>query len=178
MQNRFKKNSLVLSIIIFILFCITFFYFYKEIKTNIQTSKDAQVNLQKEVLRRTDIKNFNESFQTIEADKALFETHFVQGSDIVPFLDTIEKMASSVGTKAEVSLIEVSKDNSGLILEMKDTGTFSQVYKFITLLENSPYELEFTSVEMRSLNKDDVIKNSNKENEWETTLKINLISFV
>ena len=178
MQNRQKKFSFSLSIIVFIFLCIIFFFFYNEIKNNIQISKNIQNDLQKEIIKRAEVKSFNNSFKIIEADKILFETHFVQGSDIVSFLDTIEKMADSVGTKAEVSLIEISKDNTGLILEMKDSGDFSQVYKFITLLENSSYELEFNSVEMHSYTKEDGAKNNIQKIEWEANLSIKLVSFI
>ena len=177
MQNRFKLISLVVSILVLILLCGIFFFLFKEIKNNIRISEERQTDLQKEIIRRGDIKNFNNSFKTIEADKILFETHFVQSSDIVTFLDTIEKMASSVGTSPEVSSLEVAKDGNGLVLAMKNVGSFSQIYKFITLLENSPYELELTSVEMHVLKKDDTQKNSVKEVKWEANLKIKLISF-
>ena len=176
MQNKFKNSTLIVSVIIFLILCIMFFFLFKEINNNIKTSKELQTNLQKEIKRREEIKDFNNSFKSIEQDKNLLETHFAQSSDIVPFLNKIEKMANSVGTEAEVSFIEVAKDNTGLILEMKDVGSFSRVYKFITLLENSPYELEFTSVEMNSTS--DTSKKSTKENIWEATLKIKLISFI
>ena len=178
MQNNFKKISLVVSVIIFLVFCVSFFFLYKEIKNNIEISKASQTDLQKEIAKREEIKSFNDSFKSIEADKTLFETHFAQSSDIVPFLNTIEKMASSVGTKAEVSSIEVAEDNTGLLLEMKDSGSFSQVYKFITLLENSPYELEFTSVEMYTVSGDDTDKKGTKKGGWEAIFKIKLISFI
>jgi len=177
MQNKFKKFSLAVSLIIFLVFCVSFFFLYKETKNDIRASEESQNLLQKEVARREEIKSFNNSFKLIEKDKTLFETHFAQSSDIVPFLDTIEQMAGSVGTKADVSLIEVSEDNTGLVIEMKDTGGFSQVYKFLMLLENSPYELEFTSVEMHSLI-ENTDKNSAKKSKWEANFKMKLISFI
>lgn len=178
MQNKFKKTSLIISITVFLLCCVLFFFLFREIKNNIEISKQSLVDLEKEIARREEVKNFNNSFKSIEQDKTLFETHFAQSSDIVPFLNTIEKMALGVGTKAEVSFIEVAKDNTGLMIEMKDTGSFSQVYKFLMLLENSPYELEFTSVEMNSISVLDANGKSTKGNAWEALFKIKLISFI
>lgn len=175
MQSKLKKTSLIFSIIIFLFFCASIFFLYMEIEKNNKVLKELEVDLQNGMSKRLEIKNFNDSFKSIEQDKILLETHFVQSSDIVPFLNTIEKMASSVGTEAEVSFLEIAKDNSGLILYMKDKGTFEQVYKFILLLENSPYELEFTSVEMQSVSNQEDIKN--KKDLWEVNLKIKLISF-
>jgi hypothetical protein len=178
MQNKSKKISLIISILIFLILCTFFFFFYKEIKNNISSAKESQDMLQKEISRREEIKNFNDSFKSIEADKILFETHFAQSSDIVPFLNTIETMANSVGTKSEVSSIEVAPDNSGLILKMKDSGSFSQVYKFIALLENSPYELEFTSVNLNTVSADSTITKGVKSTGWEATFTIKLLSFI
>jgi hypothetical protein len=177
MDNKFKKNSLALSIIVFLIFCGLFSFLYQGIENNLKISKETQVSLQQEAEKRQQVKDFNDSFKLIEKDKTLFETHFAQSSDIVPFLNTIEKMASSVGTKSEVSAIKVAEDGTGLILEMKDTGRFSQVYKFIMLLENSPYELEFTSVLMHT-GTDDTDKNNTKGSGWEATLKMKLVSFI
>ncbi len=168
MQNKSKKILLAVSIIIFLFFCIILFFVYKQTTNNMKTSEESQALLQKEISRREEIKSFNDSFKSIEVDKTLLETHFAQSSDIVPFLNAIEKMASSTGTKAEVSFIEIAPDGSGLLVDMKDTGSFSQVYNLLRLLENSPYELEFTSIE---------IHNATKGN-WEATFKIKLISFI
>lgn len=180
MQNKSNKISLIVSIILFLLICVLFFFLYKKTEDNIKISKQSQIDLQKETSKRQEIKDFNDSFKLIEQEKILFETHFAQSSNIVPFLNAIEKMANSVGTKTEVSFIEVAKDNTGLILEMKSAGNFEQVYKFIMLLENSPYELEFTSVQMNNviagnINKD---KKNAKKNAWEALLRIKLISFI
>lgn len=171
MQSKLKKILLIFSITSFLVFCALFLFLFEEIGNNNKVSKQAQSDFLQEASRRQNIKDFNNSFKSIEEDKVLLETHFAQSSNIVPFLDLIEKTGDSVGTKAEVSFIEIAKDNSGLVIIMKDTGNFNQVYKFIRLLENFPYELELTSVEMHS------VPTENK-NIWEAILKIKLISFI
>ncbi len=179
MQNKSEKISLSISIIIFLLLGILFFFLYQKIENNIGISKQTQISLQTEMEKRQEIKNFNDSFKSIAMDKTLFETHFVQSSNIVPFLNTIGQMASSVGTKLEVSSIEVAKDNTGLIMEMNNTGSFLQVYRFITLLENSPYELEFSSLDISTIPPSQTDKNkSTKGKVWQATLKMKLISFI
>lgn len=180
MQNKFKKIILIIPIALFLLCCSLFFFIFKEIKNNVKILEQSEVNLKEEALKREEIKDFDNLFKSIEQEKTLFETHFVQSSDIVPFLNTIEKIANSIGTKAEVSFIEIAKDNSGLILEMKNRGSFERVYKFLMLLENSPYELEFMSIEMHSSFVEDSEKNKNdtKKNEWEALFRIKLISFI
>ena len=89
MQNKSEKISLSISIIIFLLLGILFFFLYQKIENNIGISKQAQISLQTEMAKRQEIKNFNDSFKSIAMDKTLLETHFAQSSNIVPFLNTI-----------------------------------------------------------------------------------------
>lgn len=182
MKNKFKKSFLIIPVALFIFLAVSFCFIFKEIKQNKEIAKQAKISFEEEILRRQETKDFNNFFKSIEEEKKLFETHFVQSSGIVPFLNTIEKMAESVDTKAEVSFLEVAKDNTGLILEMKNAGSFLGVYKFLMLLENSSYELEFLSVEMHPVLDGGFEESENKipanSNNWEAVFKIKLISFV
>ncbi len=178
MQGKLKKTLLAIPIIFFLLLCVLFFFLYKNIKNNIEISKRVQVDLQKETLRREEVKNFNDSFKLIEKDKAELETHFAQSSNIVPFLDTIERISNSVGVVTDVSSIEVTEDNSALSVQIKSKGSFEQIYKLLLLLENSPYELEFSSVGMYNNSDMSQKEKNNKKNEWVANFKIKLISFM
>jgi len=96
----------------------------------------------------------------------------------VPFLDAIEKLAEKVAVKAEVSFVEVAGDNLSLIVEMKASGSFENVYRFITLLENSPYNLEFVSANIQNANALTASADKNKKvPEWAATFQMKLLSF-
>jgi hypothetical protein len=178
MQYKFKKTLLIIPIACFLILGIVLLFFYREIKNNEKIAQQLAVNLQEENSKRNEIKTLNNYFQSIEKEKAQLETHFVQSSDVVPFLNTLENLASSVGTKTEVSSINLAKDNTGLIVEMKNAGTFSETYKFITLLENAPYELEFLSVDMHGVVSQDSLEGGGGTNKWEALIKLKLISFI
>jgi hypothetical protein len=183
MQFRLKKTFLIIPVLLFLLSSIFFVFLLREVKKNINISKQAEINLQEEMLALEEAKDFNNFFRSIENEKILLESYFIQNSDVVPFLDKIEMMGSKVGIKTEVSQIEIAKDNSGLVLEIKNEGNFKRLYKFLLLLENFPYELEFTSVEIYNVsvqNVENLEKSGNNKvkNEWKMVLKIKLISFV
>lgn len=177
MRNKNIQNLLSTTTVIFIVLCVAYFYFYKQINKNIKLTEKIKVDLQEEISKREEIKDFNDSFKLIEQDKNLFETHFVQKSNVVPFLNKIEDMAKSVGVEVEVSSIEISSDNTGLLVQIKSSGTFSKIYKLINLLENSPYELEFNSVYMYSEIGDGLNKKGGV-NLWQADFNIKLISFI
>ena len=178
MQNNFSKISLSLSIIFFIFSSFAFFYFFQVTNNNKKESQFAETQWQTEAFRRNKIKTLDRSVKVIEAERAQLETHFAQSSDIVPFLDAIEGLASKAGAKAEVTSVDILKDQAGLIVGMKASGTFSGLYKFLTLLENSLYELDFVSMDMR---KETELSGENKSvlvPKWNVIFKIKLLSFI
>ncbi len=112
----------------------------------------------------------------IESERAVLDTHFVRSSDIVPFLATIESLAQKVGGKAEVTSVDIPQDDSLLVVELKAGGSFEALYKFVMLLENSPYELLFISANIQNPGIQDLPTSG--ASEWTATFKINLLSFL
>ena len=137
MQDIHYKKILILSALLLIFSVCVFLFIYNGINANDKTAVQVLSQWQTEASRREGIKILNDSIQTIEDEKTSLETHFAQSSDVVPFLDTIEGLASKTGTKAEIVSVEIAGDNSGLLVEMKISGSFESIYKSLLLLENS-----------------------------------------
>lgn len=177
MKNNFQKISLFLSAIFFIFSCFAFVFLYREINDNNQKVQQDLTTWTAEMRLREEIRSFDRSLQKIADDRIMLETHFAKSSDIVPFLDSIEKLAPRVGATARIDSVDALKDNTGLVVELKASGSFEAIYKFLTLLENSPYELDFLSMDIHKIILDVSDKNE-KDSRWEAFLKIKLLSFV
>lgn len=179
MQFIFKKKSLIFSIIFFLFSCAIFVYLFLIVSKNRETSEISQEKWQTEAIHRENIQSLVSLIKSVESERSLLETHFVKSSDIVPFLDTIEKLAKNVGVKAEIVSVDIPKDNSSLIVETKASGSFDMIYKLILLLENSPYQLQFVSVDIKGSDTQYIIfDKNNKIPEWTAVFKIKLLSFV
>lgn len=177
MQSNFPKIPLFLSIIFFIFSLFVFVFLYKAIDNSNKESQLKEMEWQSELLRRDEIRVLDNSVKAIEKERVQLENHFAQNSDIVPFLNTIEGLASKVGIKAEVTSVDLLVDRDGIMVGMKVSGAFGDLYKFLTLLENSPYELEFTGVDMsKGVGGDSGSKNVTFSG-WDVYLKIKLLSF-
>ena len=169
MQIKYHKKSLVFSVIFFAFCCFVFFVVYQKINSINKTSEQVLSEWKTEAIRRDEIKSLNKSIKVIEQERASLETHFAQSSDVVPFLNIIEELGLKVGAKAEVASVDIAKDGTGLMVEMKASGSFESVYKLLMLLENSPYELELTSFNVRE---------SVEKKQWDAVFKIRLLSFI
>ncbi|HEV7424451.1 MAG TPA: hypothetical protein VGO21_04650 [Candidatus Paceibacterota bacterium] len=178
MIKFFQKIPLFLSILFLVFSSAVFFYFYNQVENKNNQSQIKESDWQREVARRNEVKMLDHSVKIISEERAQLETHFAQSSDIVPFLDTIEELGRVALAKAAVASVNVVGDNSGLSVGMRATGTFDGLYKFLTLLENSPYELEFTSMDLQ---KDSSVSLSGKNAgvpQWSATFTIKLLSFI
>lgn len=176
MKSVIQKKSLILSILFFVFSCFVFIFLYREVNSNKDMSTLAQEKWQTEAINRDNAKSLINSIKVVAPERALLETHFVQSSDVVPFLDTIEKLSKEAGTKAEVISVDVAKNNPSLVVEMKAVGTFESIYKLILLLENSPYDLEFVSANIQSSNTGYSV--SKKNSQWTANFQIRLLSFI
>jgi len=173
MQNNFKKIPLIVSILFLLAVALFFFFLYRGVNNHMAEVNETEKKLEAEIARRNEIKALNNYFLSTQGKKNQLETHFVQSSNVVPFLNTLEDLGTGVGVKMKVASIDISRDGTGLLIQLKSTGTFSQVYKFITTLENAPYELEFVSVDLKK----EVTEDEESSNQWEANINLRLISF-
>jgi len=178
MKNNFQKIFLFISITLLLLFSLAFIFLYKEINNNNQKTQQATINLQTERRQRDEIISLDQTLQKIASDRILLENHFIKSSDVVPFLNIIEKLAKEAGVSAQINSVNAKTDNTELTVELKASGRFEAIYKFLTLLENSPYVLDFLSMDMHKLLFPVGSGKNVVDESWEAILKIQLLSFV
>ena len=165
---------LILAIIFLLIFSSLFVFLYKKINTSNQETEQKTLVWETEMIRRENIKSLNRSLEEIKNSRLNLETHFAQSSDVVPFLDTLEKLDTKVGVLAEVGSVDTGKDSTALVVTLKATGRFESIYKFLMLLENFPYELDFLSMDLHK----DIMSPSVKDQKWEVLFKLQLLTFI
>ena len=179
MKYNFPKSLFFLSIVLLVFSSLSFVFLYKKIKENQTVSAQKMEEWQVENQKRNNIKSLEHLVQSVDREKNILDSHFAQSSDIVPFLNMFEKLAPQTKAKAEV--MNVSEDSKGLIVQVKALGSFESVYKFLLLLENSPYELEFVSMDMQKIATNDTSgtkSTKTKVPEWSAVFDVKLLSFV
>lgn len=169
MKNNFPKIQFFTSLAFFVFSCALFFYFYQAIHSFNEKTQVSDTTWRAESVRREEIKTLDQSIKDITDERAALDTHFAKSSDVVPFLNTIEGLGPKVGAVASISSVNVPDDKSGLVVDVKATGSFASIYKFINLLENSPYELQFLGMDLNQ---------STTASSWDATFQIRLLSFI
>ena len=93
MQNnfkKFKKVPLILSILLLSFSSLVFFFLYHQTQTNDRASGELEVEWRSEVARRGELKSFDLLLKAIQKERTELDTHYIQNTDIVPFLNMIK----------------------------------------------------------------------------------------
>lgn len=178
MKNNFQKIPLLFSVLLLVFLCALFTFLYNETNNNDQKAALGLSTWQTEANRRNEITSLDSTLMQIAGSRSSLDSHFAESSDVVPFLDTIEELGVPAGAQTEIDSVTMGASNNGLVVGLKATGSFDSVYKFITLLENSPYEIDFQTMDLHRSSMPDATSKNNKNPEWEADFNIQLLSFV
>lgn len=170
------KKLLFFSFMFFLFTCLFFVFLLIRIKFNEEDTRRINFDWQVESERREEVRSLSFFIKQISKEKETFESYFVNESTLVNFLNVLEGVGNSVGVSVEVNSFEPQRDSTtGLILNIKSAGDFVSLYKFIKLLENSPYEMEVISLDMQKLGfLNDVSAKSN----WSASISIRLVNYL
>ena len=174
-SDLFKKlplASLIFATAFLILATAVLGWLLQEIGRNRAAVTEAELALGSQISGRDETASVSRFLGEIKEAKAELEAHFAASSDVVPFLDAVERLAPLAGAEAEVALLNVLPDKTSLLVEVKAVGAFPELYKFMLLLENSPYEIEFSAASFRA------VGNEASPEEWSAVFRIKLLSFL
>jgi len=182
--KKFKKGPLIASVIFFVISIAVFVILKKEINNNNQITKERDAELQAATLKKDETKSSERLLKLVENERTLLGTHFIKSSDVVVLLDAIENLAPLVRVKAEVTQVDVAPDNTSLSVGLSSSGTFEALYKFLKLLENAPYQLEITSMNMQKVGFVEEVATTEGEAkvaggvQWSAIFKLKLLGFI
>ncbi len=179
MNSIFQKKALIVSAVFFLFSCLAFLFIYRVVEFRNESSLEKEANWQAEEVKKNNLKILARLMKDTEIERAEIESHFVRSSEASAFLDGIENLARKSDVSLEIASVNTEKSGAYMTVALKTSGTFSAIYKFINLLENSPYILSFNSI---NLSKDtvgeSVSSKDKKDPEWSATLEVKLLSFI
>lgn len=169
--KKFKKIPLILAAVFLALAGLALFYLWQEFMSNKKLAAEARAEEQARLARGYEMKTLQIFMKNTVEQRVILNSHFAESKNVVPFLDAVEELGRKVGAKPEVVSVETPKGTDGLLVTLKALGSFESLYKFLELLENSPYELEFVSVDLTK-------QTSESGSIWQAQWKIKLLSFL
>jgi len=176
--QKFQKMPLFFAVLFLSVSSCAFIFLYKQIDGNTKVAEQAQTAWQAESDRRGEVESLDRLLTTTEEERGSLESHFAQSSDVVPFLDTIQQLAVSAKATSAIASVSILQDKTGLMIDVTASGSFASLYKFLTLLENSPYELNFISVDLKTDESVGADGKTTPSGKWTADFEIKLLSFI
>lgn len=170
MKYSFPTFPLFLSVLVLVSAIALFILVNREVESLNGQATDTWLKWSTERDRRDNLLSIEAAIARTVEDRNKLTSHFATSSNAVPFLDMIEQSGRKVGAVTEVASVDLPKDNSGLIVRVESTGSFEAIYKFIKLLESSPYQLEFNSFNIRN--------SGGGGGQWSAAMEMRLLTFI
>ncbi len=173
MKNSRKILKTTALIVFFILILIILEYF---LLTKINTKKESFLKNQGELSfywqSIENIKNTEKQLALHKKEISEIKSIFLNETSIIDFIQRLEYLAKQSKVSLEMERANIPRGESGEkpIFDLIIIGDFSEVYKFINLLENDIYQVVFEKV---------LIKESlSDQDKWEASTKIKLLSYI
>ena len=159
--TKFKRKARgVLKILILVSLLSATLYMFLFISTKRKIREAAVLDrlVEKEEISKYESGRLIQETTTLADKSDILDSFFIDPNTVVIFLESLEELGRKTGVS--VSIISVKEGEaekksdllSGTIapLSVKLTadGSFKNVYNFLTLLENAPYEIVFDRIQL------------------------------
>ena len=156
-KDNQNTSIIILSLIILIFFAV-YYFLYGYVFALGQNVFDLSQKLQQDSLQGQSLKQSVDVFNQITPQIDAIDSYFVSSDGEVAFIDLVEGKAKNLALIPEINSvqIETSKDLSGrglqyLTLKMSVKGTWPNVYKFVSLLPNLPYQIIVSQADLTNV---------------------------
>ncbi|MFA6515135.1 MAG: hypothetical protein WCT42_02630 [Candidatus Paceibacterota bacterium] len=191
MKKTHTIFKLIFSIFVTILTVFLFVFFLKIIKNKDQHISVVLTTLQKKIGEKENAAKFAEKVTEIKSLQDSVNSLFVDPNKIDTFVDYLEEIGSNLGSKVIVQGIEMPPKTKNIIaIKISITGTFQEVMRTVSFVENIPYQVNITQVylnkDIKQIRGGDVIEvTGNKEvkqpkvlevSKWQADVSFNILS--
>lgn len=151
-EKPFRTSSLIfsLTLIAALLMCVVYAYLFDVIKK----TGEGNASLERETVtlegQASQVGELKRSLAVIQERRPVLVSYFIDATDIVPFLETIEGYGRQTNVTTKFNTFTFKKSPDMLAVSMVADGSFTDLYHFMALLEAAPYEINMTNVDVQA----------------------------
>ena len=153
-KNNRNISIVILSLIIIGIFAI-YYFSYGYLSALGQSVSDLSQKLEQESKQGQELKQSVTLLNQITPQIDVINSYFVSADGEVAFIDDIENRAKNLSLAPEINSVQIDKTKElsakgleYLTLNLAVKGKWSNVYKFVTLLPNLPYQIIVTQADI------------------------------
>ena len=131
-----------------------YFYMYTKLAANNTQVIAINIETDRESGEEDHARDLRKSVQSTSKERDLLDSLFLKKDETASLIEKIEGLASlsrvthdlTVSTRDDTSLEGLNKEV--LVTGVKVSGTWAQVYRFVSLFENLPYKITLADVRL------------------------------
>lgn len=183
MKKNHTTSTLIFSTLVAVLAICLLVFFLKVIENKNKHASVVLATLQEKMKEKEKAIVFAGKVAEIKLLQDSINSYFVDPNKIDTFVNYLEEIGVDLGSEVSVKNIVISpKAKNIIIFNLSINGTFKEVMRTITFLENIPYRINITQV---YLNKDTgqqgtqgVTENGKTSNTptWQADVSFNILS--
>ena len=126
-------------------------YLFRQLKAvnaaNVSLTQDSNAIL----AEQSQIGVIKQSLSDTDARRAKLDSYFVDPNNVVPFLETIEGYGKTAGVSTTFSEVQLADKPTHLTVTVDANGSFTNIYRFVSMLEAAPYEIQVTESDIQTV---------------------------
>jgi hypothetical protein len=157
-------------------------FFLKIIENKNQHISAVTTTLEEKMKEKENITTFAKRISEITLLQNSIDSRFIDPDKIDSFVSYLEELDSNTGADILVKNIEISPKIKNVVsFKLMISGTFQQVMRTITFLENIPYEVNITQVYLNKNISQETTEDATKPTTipaptWQADVSFNILS--
>ncbi len=177
---RTTYRALLIASVLLIIAVGSYVYFFLSVQA--LSAKITTLQNETHVLeaRESATSELKKNLANAKDKEQILLAHFAEADNSVPFFNTIEGYGKSTGVAVKFDTASIPKDATRFDVTISFKGSFSGVYRFLSLLEASPYEIRIINTQLQANLIDVPVskKTSIPQVQWGGTISLSLLSVV
>ncbi len=186
MKNNKTNLILILSTSLLVAFIVFFFYFFNVIKNKNKHTSVVISTLTEKISEKEKLSVLEKKMAELGDINKKINNYLVNPSNIDSFVEYLENTGLNNGVELIVKSVEIEKtEKNKILISVYMTGSFSNVIKVISLLENAPYNIKINSLSLMKEIEKNVIDSTAKnikgvipviKSTWQSSITFSVLS--
>ena len=181
MNNKKSFTILILSIIALILALCIFVFIFKVIENKNTHTTSVLTVIEEKIKEKENMASLEKEFDKIQDINTTINKYLLDPNQIDIFVPFLEKFGTDANTEVSVKSVGViPKEKNKILVKISIVGTFTNVMKTISLLENSSYQIDILDTYLNKTLQESVSSNKtktvSKDPVWQGSVSFSIIT--
>ncbi|MBP7804652.1 MAG: hypothetical protein KA052_00310 [Candidatus Pacebacteria bacterium] len=146
-----RKTALIfwLSIAVFLIALAAYAGMFYLIQKTGEENATLRAETDQLTARESQVGELKRTLSSIQAKEPMLGSYFINANDIVPFLEMIEEYGRQTRVSVKFTNVDLKQGPPTLFVSVTSSGTFTDIYRFLSLVEAAPYQIKITQTTMQ-----------------------------